>query len=175
MATVYNKDGAKSFSHDGNSYEADENGHFEVPDEALADIAAHGFALVSSKPAAENEGEGGDLDKLHKPTDLAKLNKNELVAYAAEHLELVLDPEQKKADLIAQIEAHEAQAPEAADEQEGGDLDKLHKPTDLAKLNKNELVAYAAEHLELVLDPEQKKADLIAQIEAHEAQAPEAA
>lgn len=116
MVKVINKEGATSFSYRGDEFKADDNGVFEVPEEALAEITAHGFEPLRDKAQAPEaaENEGGDLDKLHKPTDLAKLNKNELVAYAAEHLELVLDPEQKKADLIAQIEAHEAQAPEAA-------------------------------------------------------------
>mgnify|MGYP006935497311 CR=1 FL=1 len=115
MVKVINNEGATSFSYRGDEYKADDNGVFEVPEEALAEIMAHGFEPWREKAQApEAAEEGGDLNKLHKPTDLEKLTKSELVAYAAEHLELALDPEQKKADLIAQIEAHEAQAPEAA-------------------------------------------------------------
>ena len=107
MATVYSKDGAKSFSHNGISYKANEHGHFDVPDEALIDISAHGVAPVSEQAHAAGEGEGDAMDKLHKPTDLTKMNKTQIAAYAAT-IGLTLDPEMLKADMLAQIEAHAA-------------------------------------------------------------------
>jgi hypothetical protein len=51
FAVVANRDGATSCSWGGNVYEADDNGCFSIPGDALADLSSHGFYVVE-KPEA---------------------------------------------------------------------------------------------------------------------------
>lgn len=50
---LFMHDSACSFSFDGEDFVADESGVFELPVEAAAVAASHGFVQVSEKPKAK--------------------------------------------------------------------------------------------------------------------------
>lgn len=57
MAKLKAPEGATGCSHDGQQYEVDpKTGTVEVPDEAVADLIHHGFALA---PAKAEQKQGG--------------------------------------------------------------------------------------------------------------------
>ena len=152
---LYHPDGT-GCSWQGLSFEADEDGAIEVPNEAAADLIPHGW--TTAKPGApapapsflqhhDDETTGEDV-----LTRLAHAKKSEIVAYAAQVYGLELDPSTKKDDLLLAVAEAAAKAAEAAKqkaEEEAAAAAALEqKLARIAELEgKGELTAEEAEEL----------------------------
>jgi hypothetical protein len=69
MTKMQGPENAGGFSHDGQSYDADEDGVIDVPAHITSHAEAHGFKVITEKSA----GNGEAVDKI---TRTGKLSKN---------------------------------------------------------------------------------------------------
>lgn len=100
MAKITHKDPTTTgLGWQGQNFEADANGVFDVPDEALTELCGIGFSPVPEP------GEGNE-----HMVKLAGLKKAELVEHAKLAYGVDLDPEDKKDALLEQILALAAKA-----------------------------------------------------------------
>jgi hypothetical protein len=106
IAKMKGPEGHGGISHEGVSYEPDENGIVEVPQEAVGEAMNHGFTLVAGKAGSKNGAVGGG----DQPVDLTKLSKKDLVAHAKDKFGLELDEKKSAKVLIEEIEAAKAAA-----------------------------------------------------------------
>lgn len=87
-------DNNSGFTHEGISYEPDENGCIDLPPEVVGFAFSHGFKPVEATDS-QNDAQ----------VDFSKLNKKQLLSFARENLDIELDVALTNKEMIAAIEA----------------------------------------------------------------------
>lgn len=104
-----------SCSFEGEAFNRQKDGGFEVPAEAVAALLPHGFTTTRPEGLPDNGAGDEDDDPSQFMVQLAKKNKAEIAAYLLEAYQIEVDPDKnRKDDLLDMVVEAAAKAADAA-------------------------------------------------------------